>query len=294
MLGFDITGGDATLPSDQAGGGIAVDFDAGVVQLSLMRFYGNRANFGGGLYNDGPDTRCSACEFFDNEEADDFVDSAGAAILNRGALVIDHSSVHANHGVGELGAFAIRNVPPFSGSPSLNVVDSTVADNLGIGIGNLDAATLVVRNSTIAANSNVGIAVSGVGGTFQMRNSVIAKNGGQDCTVSAGATLNLNRYNMDSDDTCELADGSSNYPGVEPQLTPLAFHGGFTPTSWPLVTSPMVDAGHPVIGAIGCEEDDQVFAERPADGDGDGNARCDVGAIELSDDVLFHDPFERL
>ena len=27
---------------------------------------------------------------------------------------------------------------------------------------------------------------------------------------------------------------------------------------------------------------------------GNGNARCDVGAIELDDDVIFHDPWERL
>jgi CSLREA domain-containing protein len=60
MLGFDITGGDASLPLDAAGGGIAINFDAGTVQLSLMRIHGNRANFGGGLYNDGANTTLSA------------------------------------------------------------------------------------------------------------------------------------------------------------------------------------------------------------------------------------------
>ena len=49
-----------------------------------------------------------------------------------------------------------------------------------------------------------------------------------------------------------------------------------------------------MIGAIGCEEEDQEFNERPVDFDGNGNARCDVGAIELDDDVIFHDPWERL
>jgi len=107
--------------------------------------------------------------------------------------------------------------------------------------------------------------------------------------------LNLDRYNMDSDDTCELSDGTSNYPGVEqPYLAPLATVGGFTHVSRPLTISPLIDTGHPVIGAIGCEEDDQQFVERPIDFDGDGNARCDVGAVELSDDVIFFDPFETL
>jgi len=294
MLGFDITGGDATLPGDAAGGGVAVNFDAGNVQVSLMRFYGNRANFGGGFYNDGANTTLSASELYDNEIQDDFTDSAGAAILNRGTLTVDHSSVYENSGVGDFGSIAIENVPPFTGSPTLIVIDTTVATNVGVGIESQDESTLVVRNSTIAGNSATGVRIGGVGGTFQMRNSVIAKNGSEDCVISIVADLNLDRYNMDSDDTCELAAGSSNYPGVEPYLTPPLRRGGFGRVSWPLTMSPLIEQGHPVIGAIGCEEDDQDFVERPVDFDGDGTARCDVGAIELSDDVIFFDPMERL
>jgi CSLREA domain-containing protein len=294
MLGFDITGGDAGLPGDETGGGIAINFDAGIVQLSLLRLYGNRANFGAGLYNDGAQTTVTACEFSDNQAYDDFTNSGGSAIRNRGTLVVEQTGVFGNSGVGDLGAIAIDNTPPASGVPSLNLVNSTVALNEGIGIASHDAATLVVRNSTIAANSNIGIRIAGADGTFQMRNSIVARNGNDDCMISVTATLNLDRYNMDSDDSCELADGSSNYPGVEPYLTPPAYRGGFARSIWPLTRSPVIDQAHPVIGAIGCEEDDQDFNERPVDFDGDGDARCDVGAIELDDDVIFHDPYERL
>lgn len=294
LFGFDITGGDATLDSDQVGGGIAVDFDAGIVQLSFLRLYGNRANFGGGLYNDGANTTLSSSELYDNEALDDFTNSGGSAILNRGSLSVDHSSVFANAGVAGLGAIAIENHPPVTGSPTLTMINSTVASNLGIGINSQDESTLVVRNSTIVGNSVVGIRIGGVDGTFQMRNSVVAQQGGDDCVISIAADLNLDRYNMDSDDSCELADGTSNYPGVDPKLTPLARHGGFTHASWPLTISPTLDQAHPVIGAIGCEEDDQHFLERPADFDGDGNARCDIGAVEMSDDVIFFDPYEQL
>jgi CSLREA domain-containing protein len=294
MLGFDVTGGDATVAGDAAGGGIAIDFDAGTVQLSLLRLYGNRASFGAGVYNDGPSTTVSASELYDNEIQDDFVDSSGAAIFNRGTLTVDHSSVYENSGVGAFGSVAIENTPPFVGSPTLTLIDSTVAENVGIGINSQDESTLVVRNATIAANTTTGVRIGGPGGTFQMRNSVIAKNGDQDCVISVAAELNLDRYNMDSDDSCALADGSSNYPGVEPFLTPPVRRGGFGRVSWPLTMSPMIEQGHPVIGAIGCEDDDQDFLERPADFDGDGTARCDVGAVELSADVIFFDPMERL
>ncbi|HEX7769887.1 MAG TPA: right-handed parallel beta-helix repeat-containing protein, partial [Dokdonella sp.] len=294
MVGFDITGGDARLAGDQSGGAIAVNFGAGLVQLSLLRVYGNRANFGAGLYNDGAQTTVTACEFSDNQAYDDFTDSAGSAILNRGTLLVEQSGVYGNSGVGGLGAIAIENVPPFSGEPALNLVNSTVALNAGFGVASREAAALVVRNSTIVANSNVGVRNAGAGGSFHMRNSVVARNGNDDCVISVAASLNLDRYNMDSDDSCELSDGTSNYPGVEPYLTPPAYRGGFARSVWPLTRSPVIDQGHPVIGAIGCEEEDQEFNERPVDFDGNGNARCDVGAIELDDDVIFHDPWERL
>jgi len=74
----------------------------------------------------------------------------------------------------------------------------------------------------------------------------------------------------------------------------VARHGGFSHVNWPLTNSPMIDTGHPVIGSIGCEDDDQHFLGRPVDFDSDGSARCDVGAVELDSDVIFHDPFERL
>ena len=294
LVGFDLVGGEASLPGDHSGGAIAVNFDAGIVQLSLLRLYGNRANFGGALYNDGAQTTVSACEFFANTALDDFTDSGGAAIRNRGTLLVENSSVLENSGVDGLGAIAIESTPPFSGEPALTLVNSTVARNVGFGVLSRDAATLVVRNATIAGNSTVGVRIAGAGGTFQMRNSVIARNGDEDCVISATATLNLDRYNMDSDDTCELSDGSSNYPGVDPRLTPPMRRGGFARVAWPLTHSPVIDQAHPVIGAIGCEEEDQDFNPRPVDFDGDGSARCDVGAIELDDDVVFHDPWERL
>jgi hypothetical protein len=74
----------------------------------------------------------------------------------------------------------------------------------------------------------------------------------------------------------------------------VARHGGLTHVSWPLTNSPLIDEGHPVIGSIGCEPDDQQFVDRPVDFDGDGVARCDIGAVELDSDVIFHDPFDRL
>jgi CSLREA domain-containing protein len=297
MLGFDVTGGDATIPLDATGGGIAIDFGAGIVQLSLLDVYGNRANFGAGIYNDGPSTTVSACNLYDNEYVHSSADSNGAAIRNRGTMQLDHSGVFANHGEGSLGAVAVSNHPPNTGSSSLDIVDSTIAENVGIGVqseseGAGNEASLFVSNATIAGNSAVGLEITGSAGAFTMRNSIVGRNGDLDCQISSSALLDLDldHYNADSDGTCALDDGATNNIGIEPLLTPVARHGGPTYASWPLTTSPLIELG-PITG---CEDDDQHFLERPVDFDGSGIANCDTGAIEMSGDVIFFDPLERL
>ncbi|HJT97966.1 MAG TPA: right-handed parallel beta-helix repeat-containing protein [Rhodanobacteraceae bacterium] len=297
MLGFDVTGGDATLAGDATGGGIAIDFDAGIVQLSLLNIYGNRANFGAGVYNDGPSTTVSASNIHDNEYVESSAESSGAAIRNRGTMQLDHSAVFANHGVDGQGAVAVSNHPPNTGSSSLDIVNSTIAQNVGVGIeseseaaGN--EASLFVSNATVAGNTAVGLRISGSAGAFTMRNSVVARNGDFDCQVSSSMLLDLDldHYNADSDGTCALDDGPSNNVGIETLLTPVERHGGLTYASWPLTTSVLIDLG-PITG---CEDDDQHFLERSVDFDGSGIANCDTGAIEMSDDVIFFDPMERL
>ena len=64
---------------------------------------------------------------------------------------------------------------------------------------------------------------------------------------------------------------------LDPKLSPLGDHGGPTPTHLPLPGSPAVD-----LGSAACPGRDQRGALRPADGDGDGQARCDSGAVEAT------------
>ena len=291
LFGFDITEGDAVGEVSPIGGALLVGPMAGLVQLSLLHLHDNRADAGGAIYNDGDDTAVSGSEIYANRVSDPFVVSGGAAIYNRGNLIVDHSSIRQNTTVSGDAATAITSLT--SEARTLTIVNSTISANR-IGVSSAQASPLFVRNATIAGNSQFGIQVTGMGGHFQMRNSIVAGNGSADCSLSTDATLNLDGYNMDSDNTCELDAGFSNYPGVEPYLTPLAYHGGVTQVSWPLSISPLLENGHFLIGGLGCEEDDQHFTDRPIDFDGNGNARCDIGAVELSDDVIFFDPYELL
>ncbi len=291
LLGFDITGGSATVLSDRLGGAVYVGDTAGTVTLSYLRMHGNRANIGGALHNSGMNTAVFASEFRDNELFAFFPPSNfGAAILNYGRLTITASSVHGNHNSDGLGGAAIGT----RGTDArLELVDSTVAANDGTGIHGFQAQFIGLRNTTVAGNAGFGLRQDSIG-SVRLRNSAIARNL-LDCALSLDTSTDLAGYNLDSDASCALGAASGNQSGIaDPGLVPLRLRGGPTPVVAALTTSALIDRGHPVISDIGCTAEDQNLVDRPLDGNGDGIARCDIGAVESDDDLLFFDPFERL
>jgi len=302
LLGFDIIGGEATDALATSGGGVLVRSGAGAVTLSLMRVHGNRAELGGGLYNAGSDTAILASEFYGNVFVGDINDTpSGSAIRNRGNLLVGYSSFHGNGGVPPV--FAVQGLSssantidsePVGAANGLRVFNTTIARNSGNAINTEGAVELDLSSVTLAGNSVRGLRIAGDGAAALIHNSIIARNAFADCFVSEGADLDADRYNLDSDDSCGLAGGSTNRTGVDPQLTPPARHGGITMASWPVTPSIAIDHGDPLFTATGCEDDDQQFADRPVDFDGDGAALCDIGAVEMHSDVIFFDPFDRL
>ncbi len=294
LLGFDITGGNATVANARTGGALNVVSTAGAVLLQFLRLYGNRANTGGVLLNNGSATTISGSELHANEWVAFFGGlDVGSAIQNYGQLIVEASAIHSNTSSDGSSAATIAT----RGNDAETIlINTTVASNAGTGIEVAIGARLELRNSTVGGNAGFGIRFDPSGGVLRMRNSAIARNL-LDCEIGAGGTVDVDAYNLDSDASCGLAGGTGNLSGISnPGLTPLARRGGPTPAIWPLrTTAPgVIDRGHPVVAATGCESSDQQFAARPLDGNGDGLARCDIGAVESDEDRLFFDPFERL
>ena len=244
---------------------------------------------------------------------------SGGGILNQaGNLIVERVVMQANHaentggGIDNHGNLSvdrstfIQNTAAVGGGlfndAQLNVSNSTfiqnVADRTGGGLDNNNDGTTIV-NSTFNGNT----ANQGGGGLFtdsqmdllnltiignttgltnnytigiRIKNTIIAlSTSGSDCTGSGTFTSAGNNIDSDSANSCNFKL-SSDLPGTDPQLEDLADNGGPTLTQAPKAGSPAIDHGD----NTDCPKTDQRGAFRPADGDGDQIAICDIGALE--------------
>jgi len=158
---------------------------------------------------------------------------------------------------------------------------------------------VVIEDSTICDNTaeNVGGGVSAyrfVGSMaveVELRNTIVAENLEQgaavlgNCIAAAPAVISSADFNLADDVTCNFV-GVDDLVVADVMLTPLGDHGGPTWTHAPENASPAVDSGDDAL----CQDVDQRGVPRPLDGDGDGTATCDRGAVESG--VLMMDGFE--
>lgn len=188
----------------------------------------------------------------------------------------------------------------------MNIVNSTISGNKTIdsGGGILNSGTMGLFNVTIANNSVIPLCdliggqvlcTSGNGGgisnlgTLTMANTIVADNQDNasddgvapDCSgilVSGGFSL------IENTDGCTLnGDATGNKLNVESGIGTLKSNGGPTRTHAFRAASPAIDAGN-LLGCLDHNNNllttDQRGFPRPTDGNGIGDAQCDIGAFE--------------
>lgn len=132
-----------------------------------------------------------------------------------------------------------------------------------------------ISDSTVTGNE---FGLRGLEEEFKIKNTIIGSNT-SNCFWFWETPGNLSGgFNLTDNNHCQLDHVSDVLVG-DVMLSELGNHGGPTPTHMPLEGSPAIDMVN-WEGPCSQMRTDQRGYRRPADGDGDGVAYCDCGAVE--------------
>lgn len=296
------------------GGGIYLDFNVNVT-ISASTVSNNTSNgFGGGIFSSSSSTLTLTGSNVTGNTTNitSATDGGGGIYTVSTTFNLTDSTVSGNRAVNGSGGGI-----GFSNSGTNTITRSTVSDNTAGANGgglNFSNTQLTVTNSTIShnrANGNGGginrnnttpatqtfsyttIAFNSAANTgggvntqaaIQFNNTIIGASSAQTSPDFAG-TLNSGGYNLIKDTTGTTVSGTTtgNITGVDPRLDGvLRNNGGLTKTLALRPSSPAIDAGNPAVFPA----TDQRGSPRPADGDGIGGARSDIGAYERQPNEL--------
>ncbi|MFO7313040.1 choice-of-anchor Q domain-containing protein [Rhodothermus marinus] len=277
-----------------SGGGINVVL--GKVTMADVNILDNIASYnGGGVYNDRGDIIMKGKSVSNNKASwngGGLYTERGKVIMMNVAILNNISSLrgggmHIESGDVMMEKVTIsNNTASYGGGGLYNASNNTTltnivflqnrAENRGGGIYNKDSSPLDWHNVSIVANE-----ASEGGGYYSeglsyptFKNSLFAGNSGGDCvgTIDPASPYNLIQ---DPSNTCGLQDGQNgNIIGRDARLVVTDDSTGIY---WLIADSPALDAGDDSV----CPTEDLRGVARPQDGDEDGAARCDIGALEM-------------
>ena len=244
----------------------------------------NFADFsGGGIKIEGSEVSIKDSSIFRNEANA----IQGGGISNDGGTLMVMNSVIANNS-SSFGGGGIYNT-----KGTVTVINSTIRRNKvdsfgspsdgGGGILNEDG-TMMINNSTIARNiaDGKGGGIHNIESTVELQNTLLARNKATDQGPDCSGSITSLGNNLISDPTncniVQLPTDLNGDSGLAEFIDDRTSGNGHIPL---LPNSQAIDAGN----NEDCPETDQLGNLRPVDGNGDGIAGCDIGAVEFQADV---------
>lgn len=298
--------------SPSGGAGIHVTSNA-ILELNDIVVSNNTAIGGGGIRNYGTLT-LNNCTVIGNTAtaSSTYTFIWGGGIFNQGGtLIINNSTISGNSTIasGTQQSYSTGSgIASLGNSASVSINNSTISGNSGTVITSGSSSSLAnggglyiyagssltmnnstVTNNTITNNDAGGEEGAGIyccsGGNLTLSNSIVAGN-----TNTAGSSncfyynaIRNTQHNIEDADTCQLT-GTGDQINTDPFLDILADNGGTTQTHNIVSGSPAIDAADNAT----CLSTDQRGVPRPLDGDGVGDAVCDVGAVEFSSSAIIN------
>lgn len=221
-----------TIKRGNGGEGGGLYFREGTLNLTACHFTENTAGEGGGVYLKEVGGTFTACTFSNNRTTGE-----GGGIwfgwFGR-TLTLVNCTVSGNQT--DANGAGIRH-DGFCGNSTLQVFNSTIANNTSTmaGVGGI--------YTTAAAGECDGITAKTI-----LRSTIIANNSLPNlaAVASPGSTVMVTSlgYNLASDNPAAFLNQPTDILNTNPQLAPLAFYGGPTPTMALLNNSPALDKGN--------------------------------------------------
>ncbi len=284
--------------ADSWGGGVYLrDFTQATIQEST--FEGNTSEYdGGGLAIVDGQTATIEKTRFKSNQAGDWEDGGGLYVWATDKtkysqplqITVKHSTFDSNTAPdGEGGGISFYNDTDFDGERNgqgiqATIVNSTFRENNPgavhfSGRGDDSILWLHLYNTTIAYNHDYGVkienATDATPRTIQAVNTIVAHTNGSDCDGLKDANFTDQGHNLSGDDTCPFTAAGSQ-KNTDPKLD--TFTGVFYPLK---PDSPALDAGdNNACADAPVNNQSQNGVTRPKDGNGDGQAVCDIGSYE--------------
>lgn len=281
LEGLVITNGNAFEGGDDSGFGGGIWNSGAQLRLTRTHVLRNRAWEGGGIYNGRRATLVADRTQIEANCVDLDRRCSVAGIWNLGHLTLSKSAVIGN----EASEFGALYNETFSGSPRAvsQILNSTIAFNSGTdGPAMSGVGDITIHSSTIAFNiSNDERGPLWIH-ELKLTNSLIAGNeimDASDWVSGCNSRIRIGGIGGNVHDTSECGFETlldNNQFISSDRLSRDLVYDGFTQSL--RLSRDYIDQG--IEFDIFCRHEDQNGDPRPADGSGDGVARCDPGAVE--------------